>query len=141
MEKKQIDIKCKEYHKYCIWITVLLALIVIGAMALGMLSQRLATPLAVCVVYTLIMNFSYGKVWKHISTHSSSVLGKFYMASSAIRLFAAAAVVLIFCITVKDKELIRSFVLLFFLFYVVMLVFDSVFFSRIEKYNKVKEKK
>lgn len=130
----------RQYHKYGIWLNASLALLVMGGIALGWLSLNLTQALVVCVAYMLLTNLLHGIAWKHMAARSHSVLAKFYMASSVLRLFVAAAVIVIFCLVVGDREAILRFVILFFVFYVVMLVFDSVFFFRIEKCNNVKEK-
>ena len=45
-------------------------------------------------------------------------------------------VVAVYCVAVRQPQQIREFVIVFFVFYIATLIFDSVFFARIEKQNK-----
>ncbi len=140
METRIISKIQRQYHKYGIWLNASLTLLVIMGMSVGWLSLDLSSALVVCVAYMLLTNILHGIAWKHMAARSHSVLAKFYMASSALRFICSAAVIVIFCLVVGDREAILGFVALFFVFYAVMLVFDSVFFYRIEKCNNVKVK-
>jgi len=42
-------------------------------------------------------------------------------------------VAVVFCVVSRDRESIINFIIVFAVFYVVMLIFDGVFFARLEK--------
>jgi len=67
--------------------------------------------------------------------------GQSFFRNDDKRLITAALVVVSFCMLNKVKEDIRGFVLLFFVFYMMMLIFDCVFFARIERTNNLNVKK
>lgn len=141
MNLKLIENTSKRYCKNSLWLIVGLTLLCFIAMSLNWLDMNLLNGLAVSAVYSIIINFTYGTLWKKVAKSSPASMAKFYLAASALRLITAALVVLSFCMLNDDREQIRNFILMFFVFYLVMLIFDSVFFARIEKYNNLKTDK
>ncbi len=141
MDVKLIDSTSKRYCKYSIWLVVALTLVLFTAMSINLLSMDLLSALTVSVVYSIIVNFAYGTFWRKVAKSAPNTMTKFYLAASALRLITAALVVLSFCMLNEEKELIRNFIFVFFAFYLAMLIFDSVFFARIEKYNNLKTEK
>lgn len=138
MDVKFIEQTSKRYCKYGIWLTAALTLLAIGAIGLNWIDMAFLNAIVVSAVYSLVVIFAYCASWKWIAKTSSVNMAKFYLAASAIRLMTAALVVVAYCILSQDKVSIRYFVLLFFAYYVMMLVFDSVFFARVEKCNNQK---
>lgn len=139
MDEKTISNVCGKYRQYGLWLTVAVALAILILMSVCGL-MRLACPLAVGVLFTLLVNTAYGYAWGGVAKSSPSSLTKFYLAASAIRMMAAALTVVVFCVLNRDRQAIIDFVAVFFAFYVVMLVFDGVFFARVEKNNNQKRK-
>ena len=58
---------------------------------------------------------------------------KFYLTATVIRMLAALAVATVGIILLKDKHESTGFAIIFIIFYLSMLVFDTIFFSRVEK--------
>ena len=57
---------------------------------------------------------------------------------AVIGLLAAAALLLVFCVVKRDNpETIKWFSVVFIIFYLVMLVFDAIFFAKVSKNKKV----
>jgi len=91
-------------------------------------------PLVVSVIFSLIASIAFGSAWKNIATKSPNTLAKFYLAAPVLRMIAALAVVLIFAFVLKkNTDALLAFVAVFVGYYIVLLIFDSVFFSRAEK--------
>jgi hypothetical protein len=63
-------------------------------------------------------------------------LGKFYLAGSALRMLLAFLTILVYAIIVKERVMILSFAVIFMIFYLVLLAFDTIYFSKVEKNNK-----
>lgn len=141
MDIKQIDRAGKQYVKFSLWLTVALSLMILTAIGLNWFDVKLVNALAVSALYTIIINFAYGLLWRRQAKSSPANMTRLYLASSVVRLITAALVVVSYCMLNQVKEDIRNFVLLFFVFYMIMLVFDSVFFARIEKKNNLKTEK
>ena len=141
MDVNFIEQTSKRYCKYGIWLTTTLTLLALGAMGLNFLEMASLSAIVVSAIYSLVVIFAYCAAWKGVATTSPSNMTKFYLAASGIRFITAALVVIAYCLLSKDKVIIRNFVLLFFAYYAIMLVFDSVFFARVEKCNNLKIEK
>lgn len=130
-----IDQISRQYNKYSLW--VISATTLIGLLAINIFELRqLVNPLVVSVIYALLSSVSLGISWKFVAQSSPKALGRFYLASSAIRMLIAVIVVLVFCVIAEGRSAILNFIVVFSSFYMVMLVFDGVFFARAEKGKK-----
>lgn len=136
---KRINITSKRYFKYSLWLIAALTLMCSAAISINLLDYSFINALAISALYTIIINFVYVTSWSKISKSSPNTMTRFYLAASALRLISAALVVTAYCLISHDKDNIRDFALLFMAFYIVMLVFDSVFFARIEKSYTLKD--
>lgn len=136
---ERIDIASKKYFKYNIWLVAALTLLCSAAISINLFDNSIVNALAISALYTVLINFVYVSVWRKIAKSSPNVMAKFYLGASAFRLITAALVVVVYCLICRDKNSIRNFSLLFMAFYVVMLVFDSIFFARVEKYYTPKD--
>ncbi|MBM6672524.1 hypothetical protein [Marseilla massiliensis] len=141
MDAKLIDLTSKRYCKYSLWLVVAMTLCGFVAMSVNWIEISLLNALAVSAIYSIVINLLYGFFWKKVAKSASGIIARFYLGVSALRLMTAALVVLAFCMLNDGKEVIRNFIIVFFAFYIVMLIFDSVFFARIEKYNNLKTDK
>ena len=92
--------------------------------------------LIVSALFSLITASIYGGAWKAIAAKSPAVLGKFYLAGSALRMLLAFLTILVYAIIVKERVMILSFAVIFMIFYLVLLAFDTIYFSKVEKNNK-----
>ena len=50
----------------------------------------------------------------------------------------AFLVILVYALVVKNRQEIISFAVIFMIFYLVLLAFDTIYFARLEKNNKIK---
>lgn len=146
MEKEEVMrmqfIKQKgiRYKQISIWLTAGLALAILFACRVSaacddILSQ-VVNPLVVSAIFSLVSSTAYGEAWAATAKSSPSSLAKFYLAASALKMMAAAVVFLIY-VVVCDRRNILGFTAIFLVFYLVLLAFDCIYFSRIEKKNKI----
>jgi len=125
----------KRYYKMNVWIIFALYLV-------GLLVAQVTTHfyylnmLIVSALFSLITASIYGGAWKAIAASSPAVLGKFYLAGSALRMLLAFLTILVYAIIVKERVMILSFAVIFMIFYLVLLAFDTIYFSKVEKNNK-----
>lgn len=90
-------------------------------------------------VYFLLVTMINGRCWRKAAQKAGNGLTRFYFASSAARMLLAFIVVLIGAFFLRgDKTCLLSFALIFATYYVLMLVFDCIFFSHIEKKHLIK---
>ena len=134
---RQASIK---YKQISLWLTAAVALAVLFACRLSaqcddMIAQ-VVNPLVVSAIFSLIASTAYGEAWKAIAKSSPANLAKFYLAAMVLKMMAGVLVFLIY-ILVCDRQNILGFTAIFALFYVVLLVFDCIYFARIEKKNRL----
>ena len=124
----------KNYNKINLWILVAITLIGL-IMSQILLQLTLITPLIISAIFFIITNKIYGKLWKYFATNSPMALGKFYLVGSMLRMFLAVI------ITFRgDNEKMLTYVFVFAFYYISIMFFDSVYFFRIEKNNKINNK-
>ena len=137
---RQANIK---YKQISLWLTALMALAILFACRLSALCNdilpQVVNPLVVSAIFSLVASTAYGEAWKAIAKSSPANLAKFYMAALVIKMVAGTLVFLIY-VLVCDKQNILGFTAIFALFYVVLLVFDCIYFSRVEKKNNLNKK-
>lgn len=128
------------YKQISLWLTAAVALAVLFACRLSaqcddMIAQ-VVNPLVVSAIFSLVASTAYGEAWKAVAKSSPANLAKFYMAALVIKMVAGTLVLLIY-VLVCDKQNILGFTAIFALFYVVLLVFDCIYFARVEKKNRL----
>lgn len=87
-------------------------------------------------VFHLVCSLAYVLGWQAIVRRSPTTVPKYFLAASALRLMAAAAVMLVFCVVNRgDIAAIRGFAIVFMVFYLVILTFDAIFFAKVSNSN------
>lgn len=128
------------YKQISLWLTAAVALAVLFACRLSaqcddMIAQ-VVNPLVVSAIFSLVASTAYGEAWKAVAKSSPANLAKFYLAAMMLKMMAGVLVFLIY-VLVCDKQNILDFTVIFALFYVVLLVFDCIYFARVEKKNRL----
>lgn len=128
------------YKQISLWLTAAVALAVLFACRLSaqcddMIAQ-VVNPLVVSAIFSLAASTAYGEAWKAVAKSSPANLAKFYLAALVLKLMAGTLVFLIY-VLVCDRQNLLGFTAIFALFYVVLLVFDCIYFARVEKKNRL----
>ena len=135
---KQTGIK---YRQISLWLTAAISLAILFACrvsaACDNIISQVVNPLAVSAIFSLVASTAYGEAWQAIAKSSPANLAKFYLAASAMKMMLGAVVFLVY-VVVCQKQNILGFAAIFALFYVALLVFDCIYFARVEKKNKLK---
>lgn len=134
---KQINIK---YKQVSLWLTAAMTLIILFACRVSaqcddMIAQ-VVNPLVVSALFSIIASTAYGEAWKAIAKSSPANLAKFYLAALVIKMVAGTLVFLVY-VLLCDKQNILGFTAIFALFYVALLVFDCIYFARVEKKSRL----
>lgn len=123
------------YHRY-----LLQSMQVIAGCALPVLlgmslknNISLLYPLIVTVLFSIAACVAYGMVWKWLKMKAPDRITLFHLAAPIVRMVLGTIVVLAWCLYTDDKSSIKAFILLFFGFYLIILIFDCIFFARFEK--------
>lgn len=132
-----IDRIAKQYYKVSLWIIFGLTVIVLLVMQY-LQETSLVPALVISALFSLVTGIAYIQSWKAVARRSPKSLGKFYIAASALRMFAALVVVLIAMVAMRgEKNALIGFAAMFAGFYVAMLAFDCIYFSQVEKKNNI----
>ncbi len=129
-----------KYKQISLWITAAITLVVLFACRVsascdGIIGQ-VVNPLVVSVIFSLVSSTAYGEAWASLAKSSPANLAKFYLAAGALKMMAGALTFLIY-VVVCSKQNILGFSAIFALYYVALLVFDCLYFARVEKKNKL----
>ncbi len=126
----------KKYYKNNLWIIA--GLYLIGLLVVQLTQQTAyINLLTISAVYSLITSSIYGGVWKAIASQSPTVMNNFYLAGSGFRMLLAFLTVVVYAMVVKERTMVIGFVVIFMIFYLVLLAFDTVYFYKVEKNNKI----
>ena len=68
-------------------------------------------------------------------------LAGFYLVAMAVKLLVAILVILAYCLIVGARTQIIAFASMFSIYYLVMVIYDATYFSRVEKKNLINIKK
>ena len=128
------------YKQISLWLTAAVALAVLFACRLSTqcddMIPQVVNPLVVSAIFSLVASTAYGEAWKAVAKSSPANLAKFYLVAMMLKMMAGVLVFLIY-VLVCDKQNILGFTAIFALFYVVLLVFDCIYFARVEKKNRL----
>ncbi len=121
----------KTVRNYIIWTLFFTLSLFNGTLFFDMGSYGLISAL-----FHFIFSAAYIWGWQMLVRRSPDILPKYYLAGSAFRLMVAAMVLLVFCVVNRnDIEAIKCFSIVFIIFYLVILVFDAIFFANVSKNN------
>ena len=95
----------------------------------------ITTSIAISVTYTLLATLAFIIGYRAVR-NSQRALTLYGLVAMALRMLSAALVVIVFLVLVDDAAYRRTFIITFSLFYLLMLIFDVVFYIRSQKDNK-----
>ena len=143
MDKEQLQhIKQtgRKYKQISLWLTAAMALAILIACRVSAQCDSIITqvvnPLVVSALFSLVSSTAYGEAWTSVAKSSPGNLAKFYLAASALKMMLGAVVFLVY-VVVCNKSNILGFSAIFALFYVVLLVFDCIYFARVERKSRL----
>ena len=123
------------YNKVMVWLVSGLTLVGLLTMQLSGWNELL-TGLIVSAVFCLVCGVAYIQGWKALANRSAQLLPKYHLAGSALRLITACVVMLVVCVLNRANPFgIKLFAVVFMVYYVVMLIFDALFFTKVSKFN------
>ena len=92
----------------------------------------ITTSIAISVAYTLLATLAFVAGYRAVH-HSDKALTLYGLVAMVLRMLSAALVVMVFLVLVDDMDYRRTFIITFSIFYMLMLVFDVVFYIRSQK--------
>ena len=128
-----------KYKQISLWMTAAMALAILFSCRISAkcddIIAQVVNPLIVSAIFSLVASTAYGEAWKAVAKSSPANLAKFYLAA-LVKMVAGTLVFLIYVLTC-DKQNILGFTVIFALFYVMLLVFDCIYFARVEKKSRL----
>ena len=129
-----------KYKQISLWMTAAMALAILFSCRISAqcddIIAQVVNPLIVSAIFSLVASTAYGEAWKAVAKSSPANLAKFYLAALVLKLIAGTLVFLIY-VLVCDRQNILGFSVIFVLFYVMLLVFDCIYFARVEKKSRL----
>ena len=95
----------------------------------------IVVSIAIGLAYVLIASIAFVLGYRAVC-HSPRLLTLFALVAGVLRLLMGALVVVAFLLLVDDTTSRKAFVITFLICYLLMLIFDVVFFIRSQKSNK-----
>ena len=121
-----------QYQKISLWVVCAMALVCLLALQIADLKCHIYSVLF-SSVYQLVTNRLSIVCWRAIMRVSPDVIGRFYMGVSALRIILGMVVIIVGVFLLREQRpLMMGFVIIFSLFYISSLVFETAFFSFIE---------
>lgn len=140
IERAQVESIAKRYKQLTLWLTVGMSLCVLFACRVSpsceSILPKVVDPLVVSALFSIVTSLAYGEAWRSIAQKSPMNLGKYYLVASALKMLLGIVVFLVY-VLVCDRDGILGFTAIFSLFYIVLLVFDCVYFSQAEKKARI----
>lgn len=92
----------------------------------------ITTSIAISLAYTLLATLAFVAGYRALR-HSDKALTLYGLVAMVLRMLSAALVVIVFLVLVDDMDFRLTFIITFSIFYLLMLVFDVVFYIRSQK--------
>ena len=115
------------------------ALIILVGTTLGALicmnvtgKDTLLQPIIVSLAYNALVSLLFIYTWKTIMQNAREYIVHFYMGATGFRLITAMFVILAYCLIEDIRTLRIQFAIVFCIYYFVMLIFDTLFFIKVE---------
>ena len=137
---EQIKTIAHKYRQYTLWMIVAMSMVILLACRVSAqcdsILPKMINPLAVSVIFSLVSTIAYGQSWQAVAKSSPVSLTKFYLAASALKMMLAAVVFLVYAL-VADRSTLLGFTVIFVLFYIVLLIFDCIYFAKVERKMRI----
>ena len=126
----EIAQRVSRHWKHSLWIVVILALTTLLAMSLQF-DTSMVEQLVVVVAFSLISSGSFVALSRHTVKRGGNSLIKSFLIHSTLRMLAAAATIFFYAnvkglLQAEDRKPLLTFVIIFAVFYLILLIFDAV---------------
>ena len=134
MDNRPDDID-KRYWKYLRQGESLCAALFFLLLLMASQYPSLVLPLAVSAVYALVVEVADAVAWRKVAAGSPDSMPTFFMAVSGLRFMVALVVMFVYFLLAgkTGKADMGTFILIFALFYVAVLLHHTLFFARRRK--------
>lgn len=119
----------------------LVCLLTVIGIAVGVAVPLLSlyAPLSVSTVFFFVIGIAEGLIWKRVAKNSPDSLPTFYTAVSGFRMLLALFTLFI-CYLVVGRDAMLEYCIVFMIYYFVLLIHHSVFFSHVSNSHSMCDK-
>lgn len=118
----------KRYMMQSTAIIIVLTIITISVSSFSDLD--LLSPMLVSIIFALLVSIADATIWRKVAKNSPDSLPTFYTAVSGFRMLLALFTLFI-CYLVVGRDAMLEYCIVFMIYYFVLLVHHSVFFSHV----------
>lgn len=121
--------------KYMTYGTMILVLTGVATAVVGNLltGTMVMSFNAISFIFQLVLIVAYGLTWDKVAKSSPKNLTVLYMSASGLRILLAAILLLIYMFINRGKESLTLFSIIFAVYYLIILIYDTTFFVSVEK--------
>lgn len=121
--------------KYMAYGTMILVLTGVATAVVGNLltGTMVMSFNAIAFIFQLVLIVAYGLTWDKVAKSSPKSLTVLYMSASGLRILLAAILLLIYMFINRGKGSLTMFSIIFAVYYLIILIYDTTFFVSVEK--------
>ncbi len=123
-----INQQTKKYIVQCI--VLVLALSGVGLLAAKWWILNLSTPMALSATFVLVVEIASVLIWRWVALKHKDMLPSFFTGVSGFRFLLALAVMFVVWYVVEDAKMMKTFFIVFLIYYMTSMIHHSIFFSR-----------
>lgn len=124
-----INQQTKKYIVQCI--VLVFALSGVGLLAAKWWNLNLSTPMALSATFVLVVEIASVLIWRWVALKHKDMLPSFFTGVSGFRFLLALAVMFVMWYVVEDAQTMKTFFIVFLIYYMTSMVHHSIFFSRV----------
>ena len=123
-----INQQTKKYIVQCIILVFVLNLL--GHLAMRFWAFDIVVPMAVSMIFVLVVEIASVLIWRWVALKHRDMLPSFFTGVSGFRFLLALAVMFVVWYVVEDTKTMKTFFIVFLIYYMTSMIHHSIFFSR-----------
>ena len=123
-----INQQTKKYIVQCIILVFVLNLL--GHLAMRFWAFDIVVPMAVSMIFVLVVEIASVLIWRWVALKHRDMLPSFFTGVSGFRFLLALAVMFVVWYVVEDAKTMKTFFIVFLIYYMPSMIHHSIFFSR-----------
>lgn len=123
-----INQQTKKYIVQCIILVFVLNLL--GHLAMRFWAFDIVVPMAVSMIFVLVVEIASVLIWRWVALKHRDMLPSFFTGVSGFRFLLALAVMFVVWYVVEDAKTMKTFFIVFLIYYMTSMIHHSIFFSK-----------
>lgn len=123
-----INQQTKKYIVQCIILVFVLNLL--GHLVMRFWAFDIVVPMAVSMIFVLVVEIASVLIWRWVALKHRDMLPSFFTGVSGFRFLLALAVMFVVWYVVEDAKTMKTFFIVFLIYYMTSMIHHSIFFSK-----------